>query len=704
MKSCEIVNYQNLSMLTFAQELLWILIVYWILVPLFASLLGFSLTRELSLELVLYLKGVHGFYKWLLPLIGHGVERRRPVLECIIYAMGLCSLYLYLIPKIGLLVTEKCINLQYCAIDYRRTIWGYRVDHADGQWNSMQKQLWPLTGAFGAMIGIHTLYRAWAPSERRVFLDFWERHSVQAAYSAQYYGFVGLIFLLILHGWHALLVWLLCGLFYMIVSLRKSYIPRIFTFTLVWGFALGVLALKESYRIRYLKGFEWLQVLFDGDISGLYPWQLAANFLVLRMISFGIDAIRATYGCDTLVERSTFNDPKKSLTGGCDGDKYEKDKEDGDDSLGHRYIVPLTENALEVHNFRCRHSKADHDNDNEDSNDGDSSPHCPRGELQKHKHKQKEKEKITTVGEAAVGYSNFDPHSSKWHLPSELYSYKYFLAYMLYPQLYIGGPITSFNAFVYFLHRPQTQERVLIYGLRWVGCLALLELLTHLFPFFSVTKHGLFAYLSAAEMVTVAYVLLKIMWLKFLVIWRFFRAWALLDGQSPPENMLRCMSNQCSLADFWRGWHASYNRWIQRYMYVPLGGRAWQLLNVWPIFLFVAVWHDIEIKLLAWAMLNSGFFMLEGLGASIASSSLFQQLPQDTQRGWRVATGALYIMVLVAVNLVGYGIGVGGVQIILDKLLCLDGLRTLVFTFLYLSTGVCIMSALRREKLAMTSR
>lgn len=33
------------------------------------------------------------------------------------------------------------------------------------------------------------------------------------------------------------------------------------------------------------------------------------------------------------------------------------------------------------------------------------------------------------------------------------------------------------------------------------------------------------------------YTILNIMWLKFLVIWRLFRFWALCDGVEPPENM-----------------------------------------------------------------------------------------------------------------------------------------------------------------------
>ena len=40
-----------------------------------------------------------------------------------------------------------------------------------------------------------------------------------------------------------------------------------------------------------------------------------------------------------------------------------------------------------------------------------------------------------------------------------------------------------------------------------------------------------------------SYWALKMIWLKFLVIWRFARCWALWDDVDVPENMRRCMSN-----------------------------------------------------------------------------------------------------------------------------------------------------------------
>ena len=62
---------------------------------------------------------------------------------------------------------------------------------------------------------------------------------------------------------------------------------------------------------------------------------------------------------------------------------------------------------------------------------------------------------------------------------------------------------------------------------------------------------------------------------------------------------------------FWRNWHASYNQWLVRYMYIPLGGTRWRALNVWAIFTFVAVWHDLEWRLLGWAWIMALFMAPE---------------------------------------------------------------------------------------------
>lgn len=74
----------------------------------------------------------------------------------------------------------------------------------------------------------------------------------------------------------------------------------------------------------------------------------------------------------------------------------------------------------------------------------------------------------------------------------------------------------------------------------------------------------------------------------------------------------KCIMSTYSVVGFWKGWHCSFNRWLVRYIYVPLGGstpgRRW---NVFVVTVFVAYWHDVEPKLFIWGVLNGVFLVLE---------------------------------------------------------------------------------------------
>ena len=61
-----------------------------------------------------------------------------------------------------------------------------------------------------------------------------------------------------------------------------------------------------------------------------------------------------------------------------------------------------------------------------------------------------------------------------------------------------------------------------------------MELLTHAAPAMAVAASGAYSQMAPLQLMMFCFVLLKLMWLKFLVIWRFFRLWALLDGVETP--------------------------------------------------------------------------------------------------------------------------------------------------------------------------
>jgi protein-cysteine N-palmitoyltransferase HHAT len=95
-----------------------------------------------------------------------------------------------------------------------------------------------------------------------------------------------------------------------------------------------------------------------------------------------------------------------------------------------------------------------------------------------------------------------------------------------------------------------------------------MEVMIHLFWVVAIKDTKAWKGFSPIQIYSVGYLNLKLIWLKLLIIWRFFRylltetrLWGLADGIETCENMTRCMSNNYSPMQFWRNWHRSYNRY-----------------------------------------------------------------------------------------------------------------------------------------------
>ncbi|KAG0454480.1 hypothetical protein HPP92_023772 [Vanilla planifolia] len=280
-------------------------------------------------------------------------------------------------------------------------------------------------------------------------------------------------------------------------------------------------------------------------------------------------------------------------------------------------------------------------------------------------------------------------------LPAHKYSFSTYLAYLIYAPLYIAGPIVSFNAFASQLDVPQKNYSggdVALYGLRWFLSFGLMETMTHYFYYNAFAKSDLWRQLSPLDIFIVGYGVINFMWLKFLLIWRYFRFWSMVAGVETIENMPKCINNCYSLENFWKSWHASFNKWIVRYMYIPLGGSQKKLFNVWIIFTFVALWHDLEWKLVSWAWLTCLFFIPE-----IVIKSSFQSFKhggvvgQLILRELSAVAGALTISCLMVANLVGYVIGPSGTSLLMSRLVKEDGLPVLGFIFFSFYVAVKLM-------------
>jgi len=85
-------------------------------------------------------------------------------------------------------------------------------------------------------------------------------------------------------------------------------------------------------------------------------------------------------------------------------------------------------------------------------------------------------------------------------------------------------------------------------------------------------------------------------------------------------------------------------------MYIPLGGRDTRMVNIWLIFLFVSIWHDIEAKLVIWGLLNASFYILEILGGMlIKSDTILNNLSTSFIKLLGLFSAATYIIILIFV-------------------------------------------------------
>ncbi|MCO5557498.1 hypothetical protein L7F22_011063 [Adiantum nelumboides] len=369
--------------------------------------------------------------------------------------------------------------------------WTHLNDVSDSQWRNFRQNL-PILSLAMALLSLTN------NTIRRSF-------SLQGKGTSCVLLAISLIYILYLHG--------ACSLFLLAIAVGNFLLAKVMAGNpafpaLVWMYNLVFLVsnrVYEGYSFSYLGE----ELAFLDNHRGAQRWHISFNFVMLRMVSFGLD-----YHWACISRLSTIDWEKHSKS--CD-------------------VCQLGSDCY-----------------------------------------LKRQEKSLSLSE---------------------YSMEFYVSYLFYPPLYIAGPIISFNAFASQLELSQASHSkvdVVLYGLRWISCLAFMELLTHYCYFNSLAISGIWQNLSPWEVFAVGYGVLNFMWLKFLLIWRFFRFWALVDGVETVENMPHCINNCYDLEGFWKSWHASYNRWLVRYLYIPLGGARYRILNIWVIFTFVAVWHDLE--------------------------------------------------------------------------------------------------------------
>ncbi|KAJ5037514.1 uncharacterized protein L3040_007688 [Drepanopeziza brunnea f. sp. 'multigermtubi'] len=291
------------------------------------------------------------------------------------------------------------------------------------------------------------------------------------------------------------------------------------------------------------------------------------------------------------------------------------------------------------------------------------------------------------------------------------FSFRNYIAYAIYAPLYLTGPIITFNDFVSQLKYPPASielPRTIKYGIRFLLCLLAMELLLHFDYCVAISKGDpVWSDYTPAQLSLLSYFNLHVLWLKLLLPWRFFRLWSLVDGIDPPENMLRCLSDNPSTVAFWRGWHRSYNRWLVRYIYLPMGGvsgRTWKttimsIVNYAFVFTFVALWHDISLNLLVWGWLVVLFMMPEVILGMIFPRRRWE----NNLTAYRVLCGFGVVgnlMMMMMANLVGFAVGVDGLKSIIAGIFRdFSGIAFLATATCVLFVGIQVMFEVRESEM-----
>ncbi|KZV91249.1 MBOAT-domain-containing protein [Exidia glandulosa HHB12029] len=278
-------------------------------------------------------------------------------------------------------------------------------------------------------------------------------------------------------------------------------------------------------------------------------------------------------------------------------------------------------------------------------------------------------------------------------------SFANYVAYILYPPCYIAGPIMTFNDFLWQMKRPVriAPRDVANYALRFVICLLTMEVVLHYMYVVAIKDARAWAGDTPAQLCMLGFWNLIVVWLKLLLPWRFFRLWALADGVEPPENMVRCMANNYSPMAFWRAWHRSFNLWTTRYVYIPVGGSQRRVLATTLVFTFVALWHDLSFKLLAWGWLISLFVLPEIIANLLLPASKYGE------HWWYrhlCAAGAVgNILMMMGANMVGFVLGVDGIKYLLSQLTgTVAGWQFLIVACIVIFMVVHLMFEYREEK------
>ena len=286
--------------------------------------------------------------------------------------------------------------------------------------------------------------------------------------------------------------------------------------------------------------------------------------------------------------------------------------------------------------------------------------------------------------------------------------------YIFYLPLLYNGPLINYNSFIFQLniikdskHNDLIKMNKILYFLKFLLIFTIMEVYNHfLFPIF-LFRNGYTTLEPNNSEVSLFYYcficfnILTFIWLKYAVIWKFWRLLAWCDGIYVEENMNRIIYDIYSLEEFFRGMNRSLNRYLVRYLYVPLGGREKKYVNIWVIFASLFLIFEFEnVDYIVFSVCCCVLLDVEIFVKKMFLNKFGEDFNEKVYlRYLKYVICSFYVFILLIVALLGFHFSIQGIKVFFDNVLRLGGYFYFMIYVIFLVPNVVMMFFIRDMEL-----
>lgn len=257
----------------------------------------------------------------------------------------------------------------------------------------------------------------------------------------------------------------------------------------------------------------------------------------------------------------------------------------------------------------------------------------------------------------------------------KIYTFWDCLHYVFYLPLFFNGPVLTFDIFYSNVHVPKKFMWKEI-GIDAVTCLLYAVGLN---VFFSFNYSPALAYhyhileeITQLEAISICWTYINVFCVKYYIFYRYSGLFAKVDGLIPP-GAPKCIVSLYAFIDMWRYFDKGLNRFLQRYIYFPLGGSKHglmkQVIASFLCFTFVGYWHGGTKSLWYWALSNWLGVVFETCILNVAQYLSFSYYLGSVMYRRLCALGGVFsVFALIYTNMI-FLIGVDAANILLGRVL-----------------------------------